>query len=38
VLAGHNPLSILIDMTQENIDTWRQMMGLGPGKDDPESE
>jgi len=31
-------MSIWIDMTQKNIDTWRQMMDLGPGKNDPESE
>jgi polyhydroxyalkanoate synthesis repressor PhaR len=30
-----NPVTFWTDMTQKNIDTWRQMMGLGPEKDDP---
>jgi len=25
-------------MTQKNIDSWRQMMGLEPEKDDPETK
>ena len=34
----HNPMSFWTDMTQNNIDSWRQMMGLGPEKDDNESK
>jgi hypothetical protein len=37
-LAGHKPMSIWIYMTQKNIDTWRQMMGLGSEKDDSKSK
>ena len=37
-VAGHNPMSFWTDMTQKNIDSWRQMMGLGPEKDDPDSK
>jgi polyhydroxyalkanoate synthesis repressor PhaR len=37
-VATHNPMSYWTDMTQKNIDAWRQMMGLGPEKDDPESK
>jgi len=29
-----NPMTFWTDMTQQNIDAWRQMMGLGPEKDD----
>jgi polyhydroxyalkanoate synthesis repressor PhaR len=35
-VASHNPMSFWTDMTQKNIDSWRQMMGLGPEKDDPD--
>jgi polyhydroxyalkanoate synthesis repressor PhaR len=35
-VASHNPMSYWTDMTQKNIDSWRQMMGLGPEKDDPD--
>jgi len=35
-VAGHNPMAFWTDMTQKNIDSWRQMMGLGPEKDDPD--
>ena len=35
-MAGQNPMSFWSDMTQKNIDTWRQMMGLGPESDDSE--
>lgn len=34
----HNPVTFWTDMTQKNIDAWRQMMGLGPEKDDPDSK
>ena len=27
-MTGHNPMAFWSDMTQKNIDTWRQMMGL----------
>jgi hypothetical protein len=33
-MTSTNPMSFWTDMTQKNIDTWRQMMGLGPDKDD----
>jgi polyhydroxyalkanoate synthesis repressor PhaR len=36
--SKHNPMSFWTDMTQNNIDSWRQMMGLGPEKDDKESK
>jgi len=35
-MTGHNPLSLWTDMTQKNIDAWRQMMGLGPENDDTD--
>jgi polyhydroxyalkanoate synthesis repressor PhaR len=35
-VANQNPMSFWTDMTQNNIDSWRQMMGLGPEKDDPD--
>ena len=35
-MTGHNPLSFWTDMTQKNIDTWRQMMGLSPENDDSD--
>jgi polyhydroxyalkanoate synthesis repressor PhaR len=35
-MTSHNPLSFWNDMTQKNIDTWRQMSGLGPDKDDTD--
>ena len=37
-VAKHNPMSFWTDMTQQNIDSWRQMMGLGPEKDDPDTK
>jgi len=37
-VAGQNPMSFWTDMTQKNIDSWRQMMGLGPEADDSESK
>ena len=37
-VAGHNPMTFWTDMTQNNIDSWRQMMGLGPEDDDPEAK
>ena len=37
-VASHNPMTFWTDMTQKNIDSWRQMMGLGPESDDPESK
>ena len=33
-MTSSNPMAFWTDMTQKNIDTWRQMMGLGPDKDD----
>ena len=33
-MTGHNPMTFWNDMTQKNIDAWRQMMGLGPENDD----
>jgi len=33
-MTHHNPMTFWTDMTQKNIDAWRQMMGLGPEKDD----
>jgi polyhydroxyalkanoate synthesis repressor PhaR len=35
-VTSHNPMSFWTDMTQKNIDSWRQMMGLGPENDDPD--
>ena len=35
-MTGHNPMAFWTDMTQKNIDTWRQMMGMSPEKDDSE--
>ena len=35
-VTGHNPLSFWTDMTQNNIDAWRQMMGQRSEKDDPD--
>jgi polyhydroxyalkanoate synthesis repressor PhaR len=36
-VTRHNPMTFWTDMTQKNVDTWRQMMGLGPDKDDSEN-
>jgi polyhydroxyalkanoate synthesis repressor PhaR len=36
--ASQSPMSFWTDMTQNNIDSWRQMMGLGPEKDDPDAK
>lgn len=33
-MTRSNPMTFWTDMTQKNIDAWRQMMGLGPEKDD----
>jgi polyhydroxyalkanoate synthesis repressor PhaR len=33
-MTRNNPMTFWTDMTQKNIDSWRQMMGLGPEKDD----
>ncbi len=35
-MTGHNPMTFWNDMTQKNIDAWRQMMGLGPENDDSD--
>lgn len=35
-MTSHNPVSFWTDMTQKNIDAWRQMMGLAPEDDDPD--
>jgi polyhydroxyalkanoate synthesis repressor PhaR len=37
-VTANNPMAFWSDMTQKNIDTWHQMMGLGPEKDDSESK
>jgi polyhydroxyalkanoate synthesis repressor PhaR len=37
-VTRQNPMSYWSDMTQNNIDSWRQMMGLAPENDDPESK
>jgi hypothetical protein len=37
-VTGHNPMTFWTDMTQKNIDSWRQMMGLGPENEDSESK
>ena len=37
-VASHNPMSFWTDMTQKNIDSWHQMMGIAPDKDDPEAK
>jgi polyhydroxyalkanoate synthesis repressor PhaR len=34
--TSQSPMSYWTDMTQKNIDSWRQMMGLGPEKDDSD--
>ena len=34
----HNPMAFWSDMTQKNIDAWRQMTGLGPERDDSENK
>ena len=33
-MTRNNPMTFWTDMTQANIDAWRQMMGLGPEEDD----
>jgi len=33
-MTRNNPMTFWTDMTQTNIDAWRQMMGLGPEKND----
>ncbi len=35
-MSAHNPMTFWSDMTQKNIDTWQQMMGLAADKDDPD--
>ena len=37
-VTSQNPMSFWTDMTQNNIDSWRQMMGLGPENEDPEEK
>ncbi len=37
-LSTHNPMTFWTDMTQKNIDTWRQMMGLGPENDNSDKK
>jgi polyhydroxyalkanoate synthesis repressor PhaR len=37
-VTSQDPMSFWTDMTQKNIDSWRQMMGLGPEKDDPDAK
>ena len=37
-VTGRNPMTFWTDMTQKNIDAWRQMMGLGPEKDDSKDK
>ncbi|MCP4874651.1 MAG: polyhydroxyalkanoate synthesis repressor PhaR [Gammaproteobacteria bacterium] len=36
-MSRHNPMAFWTDMTQKNIDSWRQMMGLGPENDDKDN-
>jgi polyhydroxyalkanoate synthesis repressor PhaR len=36
-VTRHNPMTFWTDMTQQNVDSWRQMMGLEPDKDDSEN-
>jgi len=33
-MTRNNPMTFWTDMTQKNVDAWRQMMGLEPEKDD----
>ena len=35
-MAGPNPMSFWSDMTQKNMDTWRQMMGINTDQDEAE--
>jgi polyhydroxyalkanoate synthesis repressor PhaR len=37
-VTAHNPMAFWSDMTQKNIDAWRQMTGLGPERDDSENK
>jgi polyhydroxyalkanoate synthesis repressor PhaR len=37
-MTSSNPMAFWTDMTQKNIDTWRQMMGLGPDKDHSDKQ
>jgi len=36
-MTSNNPMSFWTDMTQKNLDSWRQMMGLGPDNDDSDN-
>jgi hypothetical protein len=35
-VTGQNPMSFWTDMTQKNLDTWSQMMGMSPKKEDQD--
>jgi polyhydroxyalkanoate synthesis repressor PhaR len=37
-VTANNPMAFWSDMTQKNIDAWRQMTGLGPERDDSENK
>ena len=36
--SSQNPMTFWTDMTQKNIDSWRQMMGSGPEQDDTDKK
>ena len=33
-MTGHNPMTFWTDVTQKNLDAWRQMMGMAAQKDE----
>ncbi len=37
-MTNASPMAFWTDMTQKNIDTWRQMLGLGPDKSDSDKQ
>jgi polyhydroxyalkanoate synthesis repressor PhaR len=37
-VTANNPMAFWSDMTQKNIDAWRQMTGLSPERDDSENK
>lgn len=36
-MTRHSPMAFWTDMTQKNIDSWRQMMGLSPDEDETKN-
>jgi polyhydroxyalkanoate synthesis repressor PhaR len=36
--TAHSPMTFWTDMTQKNIDAWRQMIGAGPETDDSDTK